>query len=335
MNGPASRARTLARVASVALWSAGACLGACHRTESSQQPEGTADAWSPSPPSSSPAPLASPNLRSVSGSGAKDVWAVGDGGVILHFDGKAWSPSPSGTKENLTGVHATAPTDAWACGDKGTILHWNGTAWSQAAQVSGATLLAIWASGPADAWAVGIDSSGEGGYLHKWNGTQWDGQGIPGSTSVWGVTGTGPHDVWMVGTTQRGTGLVLHGDGAKFDANGFEGSSVRSVWSVKPDDAWVAPYDGAVQRYGGKSWSALPTNTGALLHIAGSGPDDVWATGSNGVALHYHAGAWKPTPTGTTQIIWSVWSRAANDAWAVGNGGTMLRWNGTAWARGI
>jgi photosystem II stability/assembly factor-like uncharacterized protein len=60
-----------------------------------------------------------------------DLWAVGDGGTILHSsDGTTWNAQTSGTTNDLTSVAAVAANDVFAVGDKGTILHYDGTAWT-------------------------------------------------------------------------------------------------------------------------------------------------------------------------------------------------------------
>src|SRR5439155_245664 len=43
-------------------------------------------------------------LYGVWGSGRKDVFAVGTGGTILHYDGTSWTVQPSGTPQVLYGV---------------------------------------------------------------------------------------------------------------------------------------------------------------------------------------------------------------------------------------
>ena len=57
------------------------------------------------------------------GSTSNDVWTVGDGGTILHWDGTAWSAFVGGTTKSLSGVWGSASNDVWTVGAGGTILH--------------------------------------------------------------------------------------------------------------------------------------------------------------------------------------------------------------------
>ena len=66
------------------------------------------------------------DLYSVWGDSHSDVFAVGDSGTILHYDGSVWSRQSSGTTANLRGVWGNSATDVIAVGDSGTILRFNG-----------------------------------------------------------------------------------------------------------------------------------------------------------------------------------------------------------------
>jgi len=68
-------------------------------------------------------------VRGLGGTGPTDVFAVGDGGAIAHYDGVSWRPMVSGTGHNLSAVCGTAPGDAFAVGKAGTMLWWDGEAW--------------------------------------------------------------------------------------------------------------------------------------------------------------------------------------------------------------
>ncbi len=54
-----------------------------------------------------------------------DVWAVGAGGVIQHWEGKALVSKVSGTTRGLLAVFSNSPSDVWAVGEQATILNEN------------------------------------------------------------------------------------------------------------------------------------------------------------------------------------------------------------------
>jgi len=58
----------------------------------------------------------------VWGTSPSDVYAVGDGGTILHYDGNSWSTMTSGTTVVLNGVWGTSSGDVHVVGVYGTIL---------------------------------------------------------------------------------------------------------------------------------------------------------------------------------------------------------------------
>ena len=71
------------------------------------------------------------SLHSISGVSSRYIWAVGDRGTILHYDGKSWRSVASGTTHNLHGVYCLGQHDAWAVGDEGTALRYDGEHWNK------------------------------------------------------------------------------------------------------------------------------------------------------------------------------------------------------------
>ena len=63
-------------------------------------------------------------LRAVWGASDTAVYAVGDGGVILRYDGAAWTAMTSGTPRNLYGIYGLSNGEIYAVGQSGTILHY-------------------------------------------------------------------------------------------------------------------------------------------------------------------------------------------------------------------
>jgi hypothetical protein len=73
------------------------------------------------------------NLTSVAFSGASTAVAVGQSGVILRWDGKAWTEDPQSialTENLLNSVAFSATGQGWAVGTFGTILHFDGSTWN-------------------------------------------------------------------------------------------------------------------------------------------------------------------------------------------------------------
>ena len=68
--------------------------------------------------------MASPtgdSLRGVWGSGPADVFAVGEGGTVLHYDGQSWESMAFLTGARLYGVWGSGPADVFAVGEGGTV----------------------------------------------------------------------------------------------------------------------------------------------------------------------------------------------------------------------
>jgi hypothetical protein len=103
------------------------------------------------------------DLHAIWGTGANDVWAVGDKGTIRHIanaNAVRWDIVPSPTSELLRAVWGSGPNDVWAVGDNGAIIHWDGKEWKPsvaAFQVNKKKpdLHGVWGSGPNDVWIVG------------------------------------------------------------------------------------------------------------------------------------------------------------------------------------
>ena len=117
--------------------------------------------------------IGEPSLESVWGSSATDVFAVGDIGTILHYDGNTWSGQASGSTNWLYGVWGSSATDVLAVGEGETILHFDGNTWSGQASGTGVGLWGVWGSSATDVFAVGGNGGiGQGTILH-YDGDTW------------------------------------------------------------------------------------------------------------------------------------------------------------------
>ena len=69
--------------------------------------------------------IGSQTLNAIDYASPNDVWAVGNGGTIVRWNGAEWSLAASPTSNHLLDVDMLSINDGWAVGE-GVILRWNG-----------------------------------------------------------------------------------------------------------------------------------------------------------------------------------------------------------------
>lgn len=98
-------------------------------------------------------------VRAIWARSATDVWAVGDGGYVLRYDGTKWSTSTTRFPAFTLGLHGITGNsrgEVWAVGESGTIFYFNGTAWSRWQHPSLVTLRGVFLEPVSGGlWAVG------------------------------------------------------------------------------------------------------------------------------------------------------------------------------------
>ena len=144
------------------------------------------------------------DLSDLWGNADDDIYAVGEYGTILHYDGSNWDKiSAVPTIQSLNGVWGTGADDIFAVGDFGTILHYDGSVWN--AQYAGTTehLTDVFGLGPSQVFAVGFN-----GTILRYDGVKWDPDMSNTTASLEGVWGN-DDTVWAVGDEGVIVQLVL------------------------------------------------------------------------------------------------------------------------------
>ncbi|WP_437729288.1 hypothetical protein [Sorangium sp. So ce861] len=63
----------------------------------------------------------------------------------MHYDGQSWQAvTDSGTSASLSGVWGSAPGDVFAVGWGGTIVHYDGISWLEVNSTTYKSLSSIW-----------------------------------------------------------------------------------------------------------------------------------------------------------------------------------------------
>jgi hypothetical protein len=295
-------------------------------------------------------------FRDVYGFADDDVYAVGSGGSIAHYDG-AWSIVRTGAGY-LDGVWGACGEDVWAGGNG--LARRLDSQWNDVTGLGDDPAIAeIWGSSPNDVWF----STYFDGLVH-FDGEILDMRGFV-FPPYYAITGSGPRDVWFGGAFGRmlhydGLGFVDFGCGVLGNWNSVWGSSATDIWAVGEggrlahsnggewrlstgivvgsiDIFGVAANDiytvgpNTVVQYDGQ-WSALPgVPSGMWSDIWASG-GEIWIAEPAGRVAHFDGGQWNITTF--PQPVADVFGTATNDVWAVGAEGSIAHFDGADWLGG-
>ena len=296
----------------------------------------------------------------------RNAFAVGKGGVILHFDGERWGPSTgadasavwngitsagdvvvlvgnggkaliargagiepvtTGVGANLHGVHTIDGEEFFAVGDQGTLLHGRDTSWQATDLGLVVSMRDVHGQSADDVYAVGY----VGAVVH-WNGSSWKLLEAPTTQNLLGVWVEDDGDVTIVGQD----GSVFEGDrlaGFRETEMLFPGGELVDVWGTDDGSFLVAVgAQGKIFAREEGTWSEMtsPTSQG-LEAVWGTHPLDVWAVGRSGYAAHWNGVEWLRADTPVTALIAAVWGDSESHYLAAGSGGTLLSWNGSSW----
>ncbi len=270
-------------------------------------------------------------LRGVWGSAANDVWAVGDGGTVLRWQGKAWSSRfTSGTSNALFSLWGSSSNNVWSVGAGGTIIHWDGRVWSESTSGTTRTLRAVWGSSANDVWAVG-----DLGTIVRWNGSAWSCTTCPAiimNRYLFGLWGTSADNIWTAAQDEVQVAL-FHWDGKSWSEMFVPGAATGQsggVWGSSFDDVWTVGWGNpGIAHWDGSGWSGLISSSisgtqNALNAVWGTSSKDLWVVGDAGTVLHRNGRAWSNLSTTTLSALNSVWGSSSKDIWAVGAGGTII-----------
>ena len=93
------------------------------------------------------------HLNGIWGSSARNIFAVGEAGTIIHSDGTAWSTMSRSITGTLRDAWGSSATNVFAVGFSGTILHYDGTSWTNISSVTNQSMRDIWGSSGSDVFA--------------------------------------------------------------------------------------------------------------------------------------------------------------------------------------
>lgn len=182
-------------------------------------------------------------ILGIWGNGPNSIYAVGDEGLILHFNGLSWQRMPSGTKSALYGLWAWDDQRMLAPGDFGLILRYNGTDWADFNIGSENFLYGIWGNRLDNIYAVGLS-----GTLAHFDGQRWQQLPTRLRADLLAIDGSDNAGAFIVGT--NGSIMRLDGDEWLVEESGIE-TGLRAVCATSTGTVYAVGDQGIVlQRLG-------------------------------------------------------------------------------------
>ena len=132
------------------------------------------------------------HLYDLDGTSAHDIYAVGQDGLILHFDGSSWTEMATGRNTTLRAIDGPV-----AVGEDGVVLRRRGSSWQAESSGTTADLYAVRYLAADNVWAVG-----EASQVIHYDGSGWKVYERPLLTidfnTVWADVST-PKEIWFGG----------------------------------------------------------------------------------------------------------------------------------------
>jgi hypothetical protein len=233
-------------------------------------------------------------------------------------------------------VYGFAPDDVYAVGDHGLILHFDGASWQRAESGTDLPLYGSWGASGDDVWIVGGDPTQPGSaVVLRGRGTSFTPVDLPAElrpSVFFKAYGYADNDIIMVGTE----GTVLRGDGTTWRRDQVPTSEpIFSLWGRGRDDLYAVGgwASGTVLHHGGDGWTEVAATAGSGLTGVFTGPDSpTIAVGSSAYVLEImpNGSEMRPTVPGLSPSIslHSVWGDDDGTTYAVG--GDMVTDDGPA-----
>ena len=279
--------------------------------------------------------IATATLRSVRGR-----LALGDSGVLLHYNGVSWTPQCTGTTKPLYAITVSYLGGLFLAGRDGTILEFDTLNGWWSFQTSGTTS-SLYGLARAPAAINGtLVAVGAGGTIVGYDGTKWTTETSGTTDSLFSV---GKVPLLPANYAVGAGGTILHYDGLNWQAQSSGTTNdLHFVMVLDSTDIYAVGGNGTMLHSNGATWSPIPvsglttTLRAADISVDATGTviTGFFAVGDGGTILHSFDGmTWTAQSSGTTNDLFGLWVTSDSEAFAVGALGTILSYNGITWSK--
>ena len=295
------------------------------------------------------------DLKALWGSKSDDIWAGGDGGILLHWDGRTWTSFRTTEQSDINAIWGNGTGAVWAIDNSGNIHRTNGNCvsgapcWSRVHTTNGVSLLGIAGTSATDVWVVG-----SAGNIVHWDGQQWSSISAAASlascanatTDFLSILANG--DEALVGGNSGRLLKIKSGLPSACVSAGFT-ENIVSIWGTNTTNFWLLGNKGTIQACvdGGTCSQSRPAssiiNTSESWYkILGQGGSSIYAIGQTSsvppaefttapLMIHWDGVRWAQINQIPNLPLRALYDVSASKLWAVGSAGVISFLDGSSW----
>lgn len=279
-------------------------------------------------------------IEAIWGASSKDVYAVGQAGLLMHFDGEAWEVLRQGELANVADIAVFEGPEVFAVANecttaactfrRGVVMRRDAAGeWVKMPGTFSTELWGIGGKGPDELWAVGRSGS-----AFRWNGSSWTNS----------FASTNLNDVAVCGgvTYVAGDGQLLVESGGSFSPVVTAGTVPLRALACGQGKVYVVGDGAIVESMPGSArvldtsadgiaaavWRAVYVSPEGHVFVGGDARYIVHWNGQKFIAYDRPAGL-------NLSSIRAMWGTGIGDLYAVGSlvggAGVVLHFNGAYW----
>lgn len=271
--------------------------------------------------------MASPaneELVDVWASSTSDIHVIGSGSGLYSWDGASWSLDVADA--DLNRVHGLAANNVYAGGQNGALMQYDGSAWTDAGPVNGTRRITdFWIDAGGNVYASGADEgTGQGVVVRYTSALGWKNVTVPDATRLWSIWGSSTNDIYVLDRDTvfhyadgAWTAIPQETIGRYMELSTVRGGAA--------DDVYITGGAAELQHYDGSGWSSENGGVNSSLNaVLGFSNDSLFAVGFDhddfkaGVET-YDGGGWVLTQVGDYPTKFSdITGDSATNMYAVG-----------------
>ena len=303
------------------------------------------------------------DLNDMWGTSENNVYAVGNNGAVVHYDGITLTKITTIAQKNLNSIWGSSENDIYATGEYGTFIHYDGNNWKQVNTGFYDNFFNVWGLSSNSVYA----SITSGRYFH-YNGSTWTLKFLGFNDIILDMWGTDDNNLFAV----TSLGAIIHYNGSEWSIMSEANGTLNTIWGIDSNNIYAAGYNGKILHYDGNNWSLMENGISDqnILKILGTSSNNIYAVseekvlyyngstwseitidinnkklgglwldpenhifvcGDTGNIFHYYDNQWTEMSSGYNLSIESIWGSSPSNIITVGEYATTYHYNGSEW----